>query len=641
MISKIMDEQCIFCCSLHVAPPLQGEVNLRYTIPSLLDMGCTYGHTPALHQWSAHGWKTYTYPAFRTAAEEVALGLRARGVTGPPGERGRIGLLLDSDVYWAMADMGGLLAGLVTVPMAGGQPMEATRWMLADADLQVLVVSTWGMLQTVYDLVNALTLVVVVEEGAPPTWLGNQPQVMTLGALRNVGRRCYAASVVQALRDNLHPDDLATIVYTADAGGGFTGAMLSHKSLTGNIMAAFSSMPGLQPGTPEVALSFLPLNHIFARAFLYGHFGFGHDIYFSSPRRVLRHLAAVKPTIFITVPRLLEKVYEKINGLRQQAWWGKRLVLGWAWRLAHGCPPRPQPSIWGRGQRWLWSHTVFRGLHRAFGGQVRYLLCGGAALQPQITTFFNGVGIPVKQGYGLTETSSVVSYTRDRWLRPGSVGAPIPGVEVRLAMDGEVLVKSLYTMVGYFRKPGATAAVIDPEGWFHTGDLGEFLADGSLLLRGCKKDLFKLSTGKYVAPTPVEEQLEQSPLVRQALVVGPGQKFCGVLFVPDLAALETVIAVADGGAGEWQTVAQKHYQHLLDQINGQLPHWSKIKRFELMEARADARLGRQQLYQIYGQEIEGLYRERQLAPPLAPPNSVAQGRRWRIFERHQRQTHIA
>lgn len=603
--------QCRHCCSLYVAPATQGTVQLQYTIPDLLDMGCAYDHISALHHWSGHSWETYTFPEFRTAAQEFALGLTAQTIRWDRRSKDtvRIGLLLENGLYWALADMGSLLAGWVTVPIDREQPADTIGWIIEDADLQALVVSTWQTVERLHHYLQKIKLIVIVNEAVPrvsPGLLGNAPMVTTLENLRSQGRRQFSPAAVQALKDALHPEDLATIVYTADASALAKGAMLSHRSLTGNIWAAFSSMPGLLPGTPEVALSFLPLNHIFARTFLYGHFGFGHSLYFSSPKRVFRHLATVKPTIFITVPRLLEKVYERINSSRQQSsglrhFWSN---LGWHW--AHLPASGPGSLV----RRWLLREGVFSSLHRAFGGNIRYLLSGGAALRPEVMTFFNAVGIPVKQGYGLTETSSVLSYTRDRWLRSGTVGAPIPGVEMRLAPDGEVLVKSPYTMAGYYHKPAATDAVIDAYGWFHTGDLGEFSEDGLLTLRGCKKGLFKLSTGKYVAPGPIEVQLERSPLVERALVVGPGQKFCGVLIVA--ASERDGAARRDGDLGRMRS----QLQTLIDQVNAGLPHWSTIKRFALVDAKAAD--SREEFYRAYAKEIESLYSEtgpgRQLPP---------------------------
>ncbi|MBT9316716.1 AMP-dependent synthetase/ligase [Leptothoe spongobia] len=631
-----MVDQCRHCCALYVAPAAQGSVNLHYTIPDLLDMGCAYSDSPALHHWSSHGWVKYSYQEFRTATEEFALGLRAQEVNGSASSLGsrRIGLLLDNDIYWALADMGSLLAGWVTVPIDGGQSVDAISWIVKDSDVCALVVSNWSTLKHVCDSLHQVRLIVVVDQSLTPDWVESWAQdkvITTLENLRCQGCRHHAPEVIQDLKDAIYPDALATIVYTADATGVAKGAMLSHRSLTGNIWAAFTSMPGLVPGGSEVALSFLPLNHIFARTFLYGHFGFGHDIYFSSPKRVFRHLAMVKPTIFITVPRLLEKVYERINSVRQQSSGWQHLWLSWGWHWAHLYQASCENWRWYRLQRWVLGQGVFRNLHQAFGGNIRYLLSGGAALRPEVMTFFNALGIPVRQGYGLTETSSVLSYTRDRWLRSGTVGAPIPGVEMRLAADGEVLVKSVYTMEGYHHNPAATDAVIDADGWFHTGDLGEFSVDGLLTLRGCKKGLFKLSTGKYVAPGPIEKQLERSPLVQQALLVGPGQKFCGVLIVP----------VVDGSDEKNDRIRQ--CQTLIDQVNTHLSHWSMIKRFVLVESKSVTGVRRERLYRLYAQEIDELYREAN-AQNSSPRKFH---HRWRIWERlrvlfhHDRSANIA
>ncbi|MEL6230231.1 MAG: AMP-binding protein [Cyanobacteria bacterium J06627_3] len=601
-------------------------------------MGCTYGHTPVLHQWSSHGWKAYTYEEFRTAIEEFALGLKSQrlGHDDNVTKLERIGLALDSDIYWALTDMGSLLAGLVTVPIDRGQPLDTIGWIVSDANLQALAVPNWKTLQRLGDHIQQIQLIVMLEESPPPVWAGSKLDgvvIKTLTDIQHQGRCNHSLKMIQALKKAIDPDGVATIVYTSDAQGTVKGVMLSHKSLTGNIWAAFSSMPGLKRGTPEVALSFLPLNHIFARTFLYGHFGFGHDIYFTSPKRVFRHLSAVKPTIFITVPRLLEKVYERINSLRQQSSGLKHHWLNWGWRLAHHYDFSGGHLFGHRLQRWLLRHGMFGNLRRMFGGNIRYLLCGGAALRPEIMTFFNGVGIPVKQGYGLTETSSVLSYTRDCWLRSGTVGAPIPGVEMRLAVDGEVLVKSAYTMEGYHHNPEATDEVIDSDGWFHTGDLGEFSSDGLLTLHGCKKGLFKLSTGKYVAPGPIEKKLENSPLIRQALLVGPGQKFCGVLIVPEIESFRTSIQ---------PTLMLSPYQTLIDHVNTQLPYWSTIKRFALIQTQVNAEVSRNHRYQIYAQAIAELYREPEPMPQIQASRVSRLGRRrLKALSHRERQTNIA
>jgi long-chain acyl-CoA synthetase len=553
----------------------------------------------------------WSYAEFRRAAEELALGLQAQGLQ--LGDR--VGLLMHSDLWFGLVDMACLLAGLVTVPLEPSQPLETTRFMLTDTAARAVMVSDVGLLTKLLSIREYLPAVGLI--GLVETSQKTEPAI-TLAALRQQGRQLYSEAQVQQLRATIHPSDLATIVYTADATGIPKGAMLTHENLSADIWAAFSSMPGLELGKPEVALSFLPLSHIFARAFLYGHYSYGQTIYFSSPKRVMTHLRTVRPTIFITVPRLLEKIYESLAERSQQMPGLRGYLLRWAWGLAQQYRTGQLLPLTQRLQLWLARQLVFRPLQMAFGGRLRYCICGGAALKPEIINTFNAAGIPVKQGYGLTETSSVLSYTRDRWEQAGSVGVPIPGVEFRLAEDGEVLVKSPYTMQGYYHNPEATRAVLDADGWFHTGDLGEFSDAGLLTLQGCKKGLFKLSTGKYVAPLPIEAQLQRSEWVRQAVVVGPQRKFCTVLIVP---AWETVQRAATALTLSLPPAAllahpaiQAHYQALLDQLNAQLPHWSTLKRFCLLGTAmspdlflADGSPNRPAIDHTFAATIEALY----------------------------------
>ncbi|MEM8809484.1 MAG: AMP-binding protein, partial [Cyanobacteria bacterium P01_G01_bin.38] len=509
-------------CPIYLAPAAKGSVMLGRTVPSLLDEGCKVTqnerHQAALYQWTYQGWQRWSFDTFRTAAEELALGLRQWDLPAAA----RVALFLRSDVTFALADMACLLAGFVSVPVELNQPPTETSFMLKDSEASVVAVSDWRLLKRLLrrQLPDVIKLIMVSTTGNPPDELSRQiptnVSLVTFAQLRQQGRQFHSPERLQRLRQALLPQALATIVYTADASGVLKGVMLTHENLSADIWAAFSSMPKLTLGQPETALSFLPLNHIFARAFLYGHYRYGHTIYFSMSKRVMKHLREVKPTIFITVPRLLEKVYEQIDSTatRTRGWRGR--VLRWGWRLAQRYET-PAGTGWGYGlQLWIARRLVFRQIRAVFGGQPQYFICGGAALKADIFRSFRGLGLPVKQGYGLTETSSVLSYTRDRWSQAGTVGAPIPGVEMRLGADSEVLVKSPYTMQGYYHNPEATQAVIDADGWFHTGDYGEFSDGGLLRLLGCKKELFKLSTGKYVAPKPIEARLQRSSLVRRA-----------------------------------------------------------------------------------------------------------------------------
>ncbi|MEM9908416.1 MAG: AMP-binding protein [Cyanobacteria bacterium P01_D01_bin.44] len=629
-------------CPIYLAPAVKGSVMLGRTVPSLLYEGCKVAqnkrHRAALCQWTYQGWQRWSFDTFRTAAEELALGL---GLWALPAAA-RIALFLRSDVTFALADMACLLAGFVSVPIEPSQPIAETRFMLEDSEASAVVVSDWGLLKRLLQgqLPDTVKLVVVGAVGTPPEAVSQifpaSVSVLTINQLRQRGQQSHSPKHVQQLRQGIQAQDLATIVYTADAAGTLKGVMLTHENLSADIWAAFSSMPKLTLGHPETALSFLPLNHIFARAFLYGHYRYGHTIYFSMPKRVMKHLREVKPTIFITVPRLLEKVYEQIQSTATRTRGLRGRVLRWGWRLAQQYETSEATGLGYGLQLWVARRLMFRQVRAVFGGRLQYFICGGAALKADIFRSFHGLGLPIKQGYGLTETSSVLSYTRDRWSQPGTVGAPIPGVEMRLAADGEVLVKSPYTMQGYYHNPEATQAVIDADGWFHTGDYGEFSEGGLLRLLGCKKELFKLSTGKYVAPKPIEARLRRSSLVRRAIVVGPQRKFCGALIFPEISSLEMAAAVLglqlprEGLLSHALLLAR--YQQLIDQVNALFPHWSTVKRFALLnpqqmeaplaELIENRHVNRAELYQALISQIDGLYREREKVPRVESSRRV-------------------
>ena len=364
------------------------------------------------------------------------------------------------------------------------------------------------------------------------------------------------------------------------------GVMLTHENLSGNALAAFSSMPGLEWGDREVVLSFLPLSHVFARTLIYGHIYYGHSLYFSSANRVVRHLQEIHPTVFTTVPRLLEKVYDRILEKGQRLKGMTQRAFNWALRLARHYSLGQTPSYVYQVQQRLADRFVFSQWRSVFGGRLKFLISGGAALQGEIATVFSAAGIPVLQGYGLTEASAVVCFNRGELNRAGTVGVPIPGVEVAIAATGEILVRSPYVMQGFYNNPEATAQALEPDGWLHTGDLGEFTPDGFLRITGCKKDLFKLSTGKYVVPLALERKVKQSPLVTQAIAVGAHRKFCSMLIFPDLSNL-LVQAQAMGLDLPIEDLLQHPqvlalYQTLVDEANKWLPSWSTVKLFRLI-----------------------------------------------------------
>jgi long-chain acyl-CoA synthetase len=444
-------------------------------------------------------------------------------------------------------------------------------------------------------------------------------------------RRAQCSEIrLQQLRAAVAPTDLATIIYIPGTTGQLQGVMLTQENLSGNALASFSGLPDLEMGHHEVVLSFLPLTHVFARCLLYGHINYGHSIYFSVPNRVVKHLKEVRPTLLASVPLLLEKTYSKIiERGSKSASIVERLVFQWALKLAkHYQLEKPPQGCYALLLK-LADRLVLSQWRSVFGGRLKYLLCGGAALDAELTIVFAAAGVTILQGYGMTQTSSVICYNRPHANRAGAVGMPLPGVEVSIsppsdseatADDGEILVRGAYVTLGYYKNPEATRDAIDSEGWFHTGDLGRFTEDGFLKITGLKKALFKLSTGKYIAPLPIEERLKHSPFVAQAIVVGSERKFCSLLIFPNPDALHQQ-ALDIGIDPEIKALLQHPcitalYQALVNAANCHLPYWATVKRFKLVNAEltiengllnAAGQLDRATVIKVFAKEIAALY----------------------------------
>lgn len=607
--------------------PAGSKVNqTRYTLPLLLDQVCYHQpNSQSFQQWVRDRWHPLSHQAFQLASEESALGL-----LGLKLERGDcVSLFMHSNVNFCIADMACLLAGLVDVPIDIGFNSAAIQLILQQTASKAVICSDLELLvQLAPCLRHTDGIHTVILAEAAPGWSEKLPQlpttiqVISIEQLRAKGRLRWSELIRQELYAAITPESLATIVYTAAPDGQPRGVMLSHASLAGNILAAFATFPTLQRGTSEVALLFLPLTHVFARAFFYGHLEYGHQIYFTTPSRVTKHLRSVQPTVFITVPRFLEKAYERILENGNQLSGLRRLMFQWALRLAQRYDVAQSPRGFYALELRLANRLVFSHWRAAFGGRIKYLICGGAALQAELVNLFAAAGIPIFQGYGLTESSSVLCCNRESINQAGTVGLPIAGVEIQIDEDGEILAKTPYVMQGYYQDSAATQTAIDAEGWLHTGDLGEFTPDGLLRITGYKKNLFKLSIGKYISPQPIEQALKQSPLVKQAIVVGAQQKFCALLIFPDL---DYLCPQAEGMCFELEVDALlkhpkiiAHYQTLIDAVNQQLPHWSTIKRFRLLHLTLTLEAGqaspaltftRDQIAQLFASEIEEMYRE--------------------------------
>ncbi len=646
------------------APPDFETAVLGKTLPLLLDEGCDRSpNSHAFNQWTDKGWKGVSNREFQSSVEALALGLLELGL-----EKGdRIALLMHSDVNFCLADMASLLAGFVNVPIDLTQTLEHIIFVIQHSEAKTLIISNQDLLEQIAPYLkdtSSLQHIIVAEvssnwqaekksaspvvraniqttEATPESTCLDIPmilhpahpdhshsplpqgiQVFSLDEIRHQGQGQISEERSRQLRADLSPQQLATIIYIPDEAGQLQGVMLTHENLSANAQASFAHITDLQRGEKERVLSFLPLNHVLARCMIYGHINYSHSIYFSNPNRVMKHLKEVRPTILTTVPLLLEKTYSKILEKGNKLNLLGRILFHWALRLARryelGQQPKGLYALMLKLADWL----VLSKWRDVFGGQLKYLICGGAALKAEIANALGAAGIVAMHGYGLTQASAVVCFNRGPLNRAGTVGVPVAGIEVAIAEDQEILLRGPYITQGYYKNPAATKALIDDQGWLHTGDLGTFTDEGFLKITGLKKSLFKLSTGKYIAPKPIEQRLKQSPLVAQAAIVGAEQKYCGALIFPNLEALHSY--ALETGIDLPPDALLKHpciislYRALVEAANCHLPYWAAVKRFQLINAslgvenellKPSGEINRVRINEVFAQEIKTLFKD--------------------------------
>ena len=480
---------------------------------------------------------TYQPMSHRTLAtrvQHIGLGLRALGIE--PGAR--VGILSENRPEWAIADYACLTSRLIDVPVYPTLPAEQIAYILKDAGVVALFVSTDVQAAKVAQTRSGLPALRHVIGFGDKVWPGID---MTFADLE--ARGTAAASSVSPeryRRDALtaKPDDLATLIYTSGTTGEPKGVMLTHDNFHSNVAVCAD----LLPFRNDVALSFLPLSHVFERMGDYLMMACGVSIaYAESIDTVPTNMQEVRPTVMMSVPRLYEKMYARVleNALaggqikKRIFFWARGVADKWADETLAGRTPGGMLSVAYR----VAQRLVFSKLKARTGGRMRYFVSGGAPLAPEINKFFYAAGLTILEGYGLTETSPVIAVNTPKDFRIGTVGRPIPGVEVTIAPDGEILTRGPHVMKGYYNKAEATREVMDAEGWFHTGDIGE-LRDGFLAITDRKKDIIVTAGGKNIAPQPIENMIKTNKYVSQAVVLGDKRRFPVVLVVPNFEQLE-------------------------------------------------------------------------------------------------------
>ena len=476
--------------------------------------------------------RTYTYNQVRDEARRGAAALARSGL-----KRGdRAAILSENRVEWALADWSCLCAGVVDVPIYSTLPAYQVAYILEDSGAVLVFVSDAEQLEKVREAASGLTReiqVVVFDAAAAGDGAASWDDFLARGD--DATSDDFLAGAKKAA-----PGDVATMIYTSGTTGQPKGVMLTNNNKASNIWAS-GQILAVTPG--DMSISFLPLSHVFQRMVDYMFFAAGCTVTHGAIETVAADMKVLRPTVLVSVPRLYEKVYQSV----MSATGVKGKLVGWATgvgrRVALHREAGTAPPALLRLQYGLADRLVFSKIRAAVGGRLRFFVSGGAALAPEINRFFLGAGITILEGYGLSETSPVTNVNTFEHFRVGTVGKPVPGTEVSIADDGEILIRGPQVMKGYYGLDEMTQEVISDDGWFSTGDIGELSSDGYLKITDRKKDLIKTSGGKYIAPQLIENMLKKNGYVDQVVVIGEGRKFVSVLVVP---AFERLAGWAEG-----------------------------------------------------------------------------------------------
>lgn len=551
------------------------------TILSVVSEGVEKNKTGIYSAVKRNGeWIETTIDDFNQMVHDLAMGLYELGVR----KGDKVSLHAENSTEWLVIDQAILSLGAVVVPIYTTQPGEQIKYILENSEAKVHFVSDDEVFAETKPLIKEVENVKAIISilGSSHKKLKTFDDILEMGHKRAE----EDPNLFDKLRSDVQPEDLATLIYTSGTTGVPKGVMLTHNNIAGNALASHEIFPfnPEEHDEPKV-LSYLPLAHMFERtaSYIYAYVGVP-PYYIDEVEDIRDDFQTVKPIYMVTVPRLLEKIVTGIKVKGQEFSGLKKQLYYWAVNLAEEYDPENPPATW----KWkIADKLVYAKIREMFGGNLVGLNVGGAALSPSIARFMNGIGIYCGLGYGLTETSPVLTGPPVGELRIGSSGKPLVDVEIKIAEDGEILAKGPNIMKGYYKMPEKTEEAIDDEGWFHTGDIGHLDEDGWLFVTDRKKSLFKLSTGKYVAPQPIENALVNSGFIEQAVVVGSEHKFCGALIVPNWENMKKRFKSTGHDFPEENLTENefviKRIQKEIDKVNQELSKWEKVKKFKLLE----------------------------------------------------------
>jgi long-chain acyl-CoA synthetase len=555
-------------------------------------------------------WIKTSTEDFISQVDSVSRGLLAKGIQ----KADKVAVMAPNRPEWNICDFGIMQIGATQVPMYPTLAVNDIKFIVRDADIKIVFVSD----RAIYDKINE----VKIADGSDvqiysfdkldgiPHWL----------ELIEAGKQNQTIDI-EDYRKEIGPDDLLTLIYTSGTTGTPKGVMLTHNNLVSNVLNSYSSYP---KGFSR-AISFLPLSHVFERMVFYMYLYLGISVYYAQNMdTIAADIADVKPHGFTTVPRLLEKVYDRIIEKGTQLTGIKKKLFFWAVNLGLRYEMDGQNGMWYELQLKIANKIIFNKWREALGGQIMAIVSGGAALQPRLARVFWAAQMPVLEGYGLTETSPVITVNG---LDKGAtkfttVGRPINGVEVKIAEDGEVLCKGPNVMKGYYNRPDLSAEVIDEQGFFHTGDIGEMVDGQYLRITDRKKEIFKTAGGKYVAPQSLENKFKESTFIEQVIVTGENQRFPAALILPSFPTLNKwcekkgIPYTTNDEMIKDQRVIDKIWSEV-QRYNIDFGKWEQVKKMELLcndwsidggELTPKLSLRRKAILEKYKTQVEKLYK---------------------------------
>jgi len=523
---------------------------------------------------SKDGWKTYSTNDFIEIVDNISKGLLAKGI-----EKGdRVAIMSGNRPEWNFIDFACNQLGIATVPLYPTLSNQDLIYILNDAGAKMLFVSNEELSKKADHALKENNQDLPLFTFDDIDGRASYKEVLELGKQQQTD--------LQPLRDAVQFEDLLTLIYTSGTTGKPKGVFLTHKNLISNVEACFHLV------TPEYkkALSFLPLCHIFERMVVYLYFSKGVQIYYAENLdNIVVDINDVKPDLFTTVPRVLEKVYDKVVEKGKNLTGIKKSLFFWALNLGLRYQEPQKNSGFYNFQLGIARKLIFSKWKDALGGNIKLIISGGAALQERLARVFWAADIKVLEGYGLTETSPVIAVNswKEEDVKFGTVGRVLNNLDVKIAKDGEILVKGPSVTSGYYKNDEATKETIDSDGYLHTGDIGELTSDGFLRITDRKKEMFKTAGGKYVAPQVLENKLMESTLIAQVMVIGENQRFPAALIVPAFEELEKYCnhkGIPYGSKEEAikQPEVLSKYEQIISQSMSNFGHWEQVKKFKLL-----------------------------------------------------------